>query len=131
MPDADTGLVNEYPDHIEPKQLFGAPEPRDPYRCRTRQLTLLSPVHRLHRVPKALATPRLDLHERHYPAPLSYEVKVTVATPEPPVQDSPALPNQPRLGDSLPFLAQHLSRRRHERKDADARPDARINPFLP
>src|SRR5690348_5700127 len=126
MPDPRTGLVDQDPYHIEAKQLFCSPEARNPHRRRSRQLTLLAPVHRLHRVPEALATPRLDFDERHYPAPLRYEVEVAVATPEPPIQYSPAPLGEPRLGDSLAFLTKQLARCRHERKDAGALPDARI-----
>lgn len=80
---------------------------------------------------EAPATPRLDLHERHDTAPLRYEIKVAVATPETPIQNSPATLNEPRLRDSLTFLAKQLSRGRHERKDAGALLDARIDSFPP
>ena len=90
------------------------------------KLPLLSPVHGLHRMPEVLTATRLDLYERHQPLPLRYQIDIPMAVPEPPIQDPPAPLSQPQRGNPLPFLAQCLRRRRHGRKDADARSDARI-----
>ncbi len=65
--------------------------PCNPHRCRTAELALLSPVHRLLRVAKGLASPSFDLDESHNPASLRYEVEVPVTIPKAAIKYSPPL----------------------------------------
>ncbi len=103
----------------------------NPHRRRTAELALFTPVHRLHRVSKGLASPSFDLDEGHNSASLRYEVEVSVTVPEAAIEYSPPLLRQPDGRDPLALLSQHLRRCRHERKDAGARQDARIEPPRP
>ena len=126
MADSSTAVTHLNTDHVESKHPFPAPIPSHPDRGRAGELALFAPVDGLYRVPEVVAATSLDLHEGHYPTPLRDEIEIPMPVTEAAVQYPPPPLSQPRGRDSLALLPKHLRRRRHERKDAGARLDARI-----
>lgn len=87
---------------------------------RPRQLTLLLPPDRLGRRPKIRRISSPDLDESDYPAraallrSANHQVDITMAAPEPPVQNLPPVQRQPPGGNRLPPDSQPLSSGEHE-----------------
>jgi len=126
MADTSTAVTDENADHVESKHPFPAPIPSHPDRGRADELALFAPVDGLYGVPKVVAPTSLDLHEGHHAAPLRDQIEIPMPVAEAAVEYSPSPLSQPHRRDSLALLPKHLRRRRHERKDAGARLDARI-----
>lgn len=113
MPNANVIGRDENSNHVKPIALPGPAVATYPRPGRPDQLPLLSPVHGLHRGPKALSGPGFDLHERHEAVALGDEVHVTVAIAEASLEDAPAFALQPPFRDALTLYAECLVVHRH------------------
>lgn len=124
--DAHRVTLHQYTDHIEAVRLVRAAVSIDPDRRRTRQLPLLAPVYRLHRIAELRTTSCFHFDERHQAVSLRNQIDIAVTVAEPSLQHTPPVPTEPTLGHTLPYFAEFLPCRGHGAKIEQPTADAVI-----
>lgn len=112
-PDVLTGYENT--DHVEPIGELRAAVSIHPNTSTAAKFSAFAEVDRFHRLPKGLAAPRLDFHERNLLPPSHDEVDIAMPAAEPMRDELPAVTPHPAGGDTLAQQPQSLSLFRHER----------------
>jgi hypothetical protein len=120
VPDPDSSIGHEHPDHIESVVLARTSVPVDPSGCRTNQVIAFTPVNCLRRISILNSGPRLHLDKRDEPVTLRDEVNVTVPGTIPSLEHPPAASTKPTLGDSLSGYAETICLTRHSAKIGSA-----------
>jgi hypothetical protein len=105
---AHSFAIHEHAHDVEPVGVSRLPVPVNPNTSRSRQLFLLLPVDRFHRISELISPARLDLDESDETLALHDEIDVTMAIPKPSLDDAPPFSPEPPLRDPLSELSERL-----------------------
>lgn len=110
---ADSLPDYQHTDHVEPVQQATRSMTIDPNLGRTFQLPTLAVVDRLDRGAELIATPGLDLYERHFVVATHDQIDIAMAAAKTVRNDLPPLSHEPTRRDAFTKEPEILSRFRH------------------